>query len=208
MKQHNTILKFTPYAWAKLNYFCHKGQTEIGGFGITNNNPLLVEDFITVKQKTTQVSVEFDDISVADFFEDQVDEGRHPEQFARIWLHTHPGSCQKPSGVDEETFSRVFGKCDWAIMLILAENGQTYARTHFNTGPGGNMKIKVGVDYNSDFPGSAIKEWEKEYKTNIHPIKDSNPFTRSNMEIDEWEEDDSWGELDEQRYEEEYYGTL
>ena len=101
----NPSLRFTPYAWAKLQWFCHRGETEIGGFGVTAaDDPLLVEDFVTVKQMVSCVSVSFDDEAVADFFEAQVDAGRRPEQFARAWCHTHPGESPTPSGTDEETF--------------------------------------------------------------------------------------------------------
>jgi len=75
------VLRFTPTAWAKLQFFCHHGETEIGGFGITPaGDLLLIEDFVTVKQTATPVSIAFDDMAVADFFECQVDAGRRPEQ--------------------------------------------------------------------------------------------------------------------------------
>ena len=57
-----------------------------------------------------------------------MEQGHHPEQFARLWIHTHPGSSPHPSGPDEDTFERVFGKCHWAVMFIMARTGQTYAR--------------------------------------------------------------------------------
>ena len=66
-------------------------------------------------QDVTVASIAFDDLAVADFFETQVDAGRKPEQFGRIWLHTHPGNSAQPSGTDEETFYRVFGHCQWAV---------------------------------------------------------------------------------------------
>ena len=48
------ILRFTPTAWAKLQYFCHRGNTEIGGFGLTSaEDLLLVEDFLTVRQSVS-----------------------------------------------------------------------------------------------------------------------------------------------------------
>ena len=84
-----------------------------------------------------------------------------PEQFARIWLHTHPGDSAEPSGIDEETFDRVFGRCDWAIMFILARGGQTYCRLrmtarHRRSQTVGScqpismsMTIPVAVDYES-----------------------------------------------------------
>ena len=166
------ILKFTPSAWAKLQFFCHQGESEIGGFGITSKeNLLLIEEFITVKQTTTEVSVDFHDEAVADLFEDQVDVGRKPEQFARIWLHTHPGDCPKPSMTDEETFERVFGRCDWAVMFILARTGKTYARLQFNVGPGGNAFIPVQVDYGQTFNGSDHVAWLEEYEHNVQVQK-------------------------------------
>jgi len=162
-------LRFTPLAWAKLEFLCHAGDSEIGGFGITSKGDLLlVEDFVTVKQSTTAVSVKFEDIAVAEFFEDQVDAGRVPEQFARIWLHTHPGDCPNPSATDEETFARVYGNCDWAIMFILARGRQTYCRLRFNSGPGGSMKIPVGVDFSTPFAASDQSAWQEEYEQNVY----------------------------------------
>ncbi len=225
------VLRFTPYAWAKLQYFCHRGDTEIGGFGITPGSPapgtpgsfapgtpgsvgssvtlrsaaiimdgqdeaeaiairadkcegdeevfgqdgplplLLIEDFVTVEQETSSVSVEFDDEAVANYFEEQVDQGRHPHEFARIWLHTHPGDSATPSGTDEETFARVFGPCDWAVMFILAKGGQTYARLRFNVGPGGSIELPVEVDYSLPFAGSSQQIWEQQYLAHIHPLE-------------------------------------
>lgn len=163
-------MRFTPEAWAKLVYFCHAGDTEIGGFGLSHpDDPLLVIDFLTLKQTTTAVSVEFDDEAVADLFEEQVDLGHRPEQFARIWCHTHPGSSPDPSGTDEETFAEVFGRCDWAVMFILAKGGQTYARLRFNTGPGGAMLIGVAIDYHQPFGSSDHEAWAELYKIHIHP---------------------------------------
>jgi hypothetical protein len=162
------VLRFTPYAWAKLLYLRDAGRTEVGGFGVANSNDLmLIENFVTVKQTATTASINFDDESVADFFDHQVDEGRQPEQFARCWIHTHPGNCPNPSAVDEETFARVFGGADFAIMLILANGGKVYARLRFNVGPGGEVLIPVEIDYGCAFAASDPEAWELEYQTNI-----------------------------------------
>ena len=125
-------LRFTPTAWSKLLLMRDAGPTEIGGFGITaSDDLLLVHDLRLVRQTCTSVSVAFDDRAVADMFDEQVDLGRRPEQFARIWIHTHPGSSAVPSALDEATFQDVFGRCDWAVMFILARGGATYARLQF-----------------------------------------------------------------------------
>ncbi len=128
---------------------------------------LLVTDFVTVKQRCTAVTVKFDDDAVADHFEDMVDRGLKPDQFARCWCHTHPGDSPTPSGQDEETFERVFGCCDWAIMFILAHGGATYARLRFNAGPGGEMLLPVSVRW--DLPIGQVDQaaWLAEYQANV-----------------------------------------
>ena len=162
------MLRFTPTAWAKLLYFRDSGDTEVGGFGITaKDDLLLVEDFATVRQKVGMASVSFDDDAVADFFESQVDAGRRPEQFGRLWLHSHPGDSPQPSMVDEETFERVFGRCEWAVMFVIGRGGKTYARLRFNVGPGGEAVIPVEVDYGCEFGPSNHEAWEAEYRANI-----------------------------------------
>jgi len=161
-------LRFCPTAWAKLLYFRDRTDNEVGGFGITKADDLLyVTDFITVKQEVTPVSVKFDDESVADHFEDQVDLDRKPEQFARIWIHTHPGSFAEPSATDEDTFKKAFGTCQWSLMFIVAEDNKTYARFSFNVGPGGQIRIPVEVDYANEFGPSDKEKWDAEYQANV-----------------------------------------
>ena len=130
---------------------------------------LYVQDFVTVKQQVSCISIDFDDAAVADFFEDQVDQGRRPEQFARLWVHTHPGDSPQPSGVDEATFERVFGQCDWSVMFIMARNGNTYARISFNVGPGGQVLIPTEVDFSQAFAASNQELWGQEYETHVFP---------------------------------------
>ncbi|HSG73345.1 MAG TPA: hypothetical protein VLA12_23220, partial [Planctomycetaceae bacterium] len=140
------------------------GPTEIGGFGITpSDDPLLIEEIRLVKQQTTEVSVAFNDESVADLFDELVDAGLRPEQFARIWIHTHPGASPSPSCVDETTFARCFGNTDWSLMFILARGGETYGRLKFNTGPGGALRVATSVDWSQPFPSTDHAAWEAEY---------------------------------------------
>jgi len=167
-KTKRVTLRFSPTAWAKLLYFRDKSDNEVGGFGITEADDLLcVREFITVKQQVTAVSVKFDDEAVADFFENQVDLGRKPEQFARIWLHSHPGSSPEPSIIDEETFERVFGGCQWALLFVVAQNDKTYAKLSFNVGPDGQVLIPVEIDYSQDFGPSDQGLWDAEYAANV-----------------------------------------
>lgn len=170
-EKRRLALRFSPTAWAKLLYFRDKSDNEVGGFGITEPDDLLfVTDFVAVKQEVTAVSVKFDDEAVADFFDTQVDLGRKPEQFGRIWLHSHPGNSPEPSIIDEETFSRVFGSCQWSVMFILAQDNKTYSKLSFNVGPGGQVLIPAEIEYSYDFGSSDKETWDAEYNTNIHTV--------------------------------------
>ena len=126
-------LRYSPAAWAKLLYFRDKSDNEVGEFGITEPDDLLyVKEFVTVKKDVIPISVKFDDESVANYFEDQVDLSRKPEQFARIWLRSHLGDSPEPSIIDDETFERVFENCEWAVLFVVAQNNKTYAKLSFN----------------------------------------------------------------------------
>jgi proteasome lid subunit RPN8/RPN11 len=213
-KAANPSLRFSPTAWAKLVYLRDLGPSEVGGFGVTPVDDLLyVEDVVLVKQICNPMSVVFDDASVADFFEVQIERGLRPEQFARVWIHTHPGDSPVPSGTDEETFARVFGECNWAVMFILAESGQTYARLGFHTGPGGAIKLAVDVDFSLPFAASDPEGWEEEYLANVtvdEPLFSSRfkPLTSTAVAVGEdfWRDepwDTRWTIVDERLLEKE-----
>src|SRR4051812_13816281 len=163
-----TVLRFSPTAWSKLLFLRDAGETEIGAFGISAQDDLLfVEDVQLVAQICTWVHVEFDDEAVANFFDDQVDAGRQPESFGRLWLHTHPGNSAEPSGTDEATFARVFGCVDWAVMFIIARGCQTFARLRYNVGPGAEFKLPVEVDFSRPFSSTSFEAWQDEYQANV-----------------------------------------
>lgn len=161
-------LRLTPYAWAKLQRLRDLGDTEVGGFGISDaGDLLLVEDICLIRQQCSPVTVKFDDEAVADYFDRQVDQGLAPERFARIWIHTHPGNSPYPSSTDEETFARCFGSADWAVMFILARGGQTYARLRFKAGPSGSLVLPVEIDFAQPFPCSEWGAWDAEYAESV-----------------------------------------
>lgn len=162
------MLTFSPAAWIKLQCFCHLGESEVGGFGLVPDPArLLVTGFEVVRQRCSLVSVAFDDDAVADYFEAMVAQGCRPEQFGRVWLHTHPGDCPLPSGVDEDTFARVFGRCDWAVMFILARGGATYARLRFGVGPRAALPLAVKVAWHLPFENLDPQAWQREHAEKV-----------------------------------------
>lgn len=167
-------LTFSTLAWLKFQFLCHAGPTEVGGFGLSHpDDPLFIEDVLIVRQNCTAVSVAFEDVAVADLFDEMADGGIPPKRFARVWLHTHPGSSVDPSSVDETTFARVFGACDWSIMAILGRTGKMSARLQFTSGPGAAISLPVRVDW-SDWPSlvDSLAEraaaWRLDYAAKIH----------------------------------------
>jgi proteasome lid subunit RPN8/RPN11 len=164
-------LRFAPRAWLKLAWLCQKADTEVGGFGVTaDGDPLYITEFHTIKQECSSVSVEFDDVALADFMEDQVDRGLTPDRFLRLWIHTHPDIGANPSGTDEATFEKKFGDCSHAVMFILAKGGETYARLRVDGF--GETTIPVEVDW-SAWPEDAgpvadsVQAWADELKANV-----------------------------------------
>ena len=201
---------FSPLAWLKLQWFCHAGPTEVGGFGISAEHDLLyVENLVTVKQYATPVTIRFGDQAVADLFDQLVDRGLPVRRFARLWVHTHPGDSAQPSATDEETFARTFGSCDWAVMFIVSRTGQTYARLSFFAGPGGQLLLPAAVQW-SDWPALSkepahldqrLAEWRQEYEANIDVIPEPVSAVMEAPEQD-WCERHPWSrELDDTIYE-------
>lgn len=119
---------------------------------------------VLIPQRCSAITVVFDDEAVADYFDQQTDLGRIPEQFARIWIHTHPGSSAQPSQTDENTFRRVFGRCDWAVMAILARGGATTAKLRWNIGPGADLLLRTDIDYRRPFAETDRERWALEYE--------------------------------------------
>ncbi len=196
-------LRFSPYAWAKLLYLRDRGGTELGGFGVSAaDDLLLVEDLLLVRQYSTAISVRFDDEAVADHFDRQVDSGLAPARFARIWVHTHPGNSADPTATDEETFARCFGNTDWAVMFILSKGGQVSARLQFNIGPRCSMELPVEIDFSWPFPASEHQAWCQEYRASVveacvrkEPVEAQEFASQPSDDADSpWWLDDPWRE--------------
>lgn len=174
-----STLVFSPLAWLKLQYFCHAGGTEVGGFGISDAADLLrVVDFVPLRQRSCPVSVAFDDDAVADFVDTCVDAGMPQDRFFRLWIHTHPGASVQPSGTDEQTFARVFGSSPWGVMFILGRTGRTLARLSFHAGPRATLLLPVAVDWTDwarvvQDPAfclpTLVAQWQAEFAATIKP---------------------------------------
>ncbi len=161
-------LRLTPYAWAKLMWMRDKGNTEVAGYCVTGtSDPLLVTDFVLIKQECTIVTFDLDSEDIVEYTDRMMDEGLAPWQCMNILAHTHPSNDTTPSGVDEDNFEAAFSHPNWAIMLIVGQDGSAYCRLKMNTGPGTISLLDVVIEYGVEFSGSNPEEWEKEYKAKV-----------------------------------------
>lgn len=165
VRTYKPSVTFNVYAYCKLLWLRDRGNTEVGFYGICRDpkHPLYVDDIRMVRQSCTSASVKFDPEAVADFFDDMAQLGLQTFQYARLWMHTHPGASCQPSHDDEDTFSKSFSHQDWAVMFILGKTGDTYARLRMNSGMGVEQVIPVYVDYKSHFDAADHAAWQKEY---------------------------------------------
>lgn len=178
------MIRFTPYAWAKLLFMRDRGSSEVGGYGISSiEDPLLVTDFRLVKQEAGMAHFEFDDEGLAEYAEEMAFENElQPAEFQRILIHTHPGSSAAPSGTDETNFDEKMSDCSWSIMFILAKGGQTTCALKYKN-PAIRVEIGCMIDFLEPFDASCQEEWEKEYEelvnikkylqTTVYPLSKS-----------------------------------
>ena len=169
---YDDTLRFTAYAWSKLLYMQSAGNTEVAGYCITETeDPLLVTDFKLIQQQCSSVKFDLDKDDMAEYQELMLDAELTIWQTCRILAHTHPGTSPNPSQDDEENFKKVFTQPDWAIMLIIAENGAIYCRLKINTAPGVEKLLKVSIDFSQNFRASDHQKWKEEYKAKVTEIK-------------------------------------
>lgn len=182
-------LTFHPLAWIHYQWFCHRGPTEVAAFAVTSDplRPLYITHMCFLKQTAYTAFVELDDAAVHDHLNDWLDRDLQPYQINRIWCHTHPGVSPHPSAQDWDTFSRLCGQMDWAVMMILAKGGACHCTlrtaskvTTTTTGPfnttstttervTSDKNLHVAVDWTAFRGKSAIKttSWERTYQANV-----------------------------------------
>ena len=161
-------LLFTPYAWKKLVYLRDLSDNEVGALGVSvPGKPLVIADLLVPKQLVSWVSVAFDMDNVSDLYADMSEKNRPMEEFARVWIHTHPGSSATPSGTDENTFMTNYGTCNWSVMFILAKSGATTACLRLKTPQKLDIQLGVGIDWTVPFDATDEVEWKSHYAQSI-----------------------------------------
>lgn len=165
-----TELSFSPLAWAKLNVWRDKAPTlEVGCWGYTPDDLMQVTDLVLVKQKVSSVRVEFNMEHVAETMHTFADKyGVTPDQWLRVWVHTHPFDSCEPSSVDETTWDNLFDTKSSGVMVIVSETDRIYARAVVRAdGVALVKRLKVVKPLPRKWgrlcTDDNVKKWEEEY---------------------------------------------
>lgn len=166
------VLRFSPYAWAKLIHIRDKKLNEVCAFGVTHpEDPLLVIDLGIPTQMVSSCSFELSEDAMTDHIMRYVDAGYQPRDCARVWIHTHPAGITTPSSTDERTFSQNMTDSDWAIMFILPKGTETgYCEIQYKT-PSIKAKIEHCIDWTYPFDAANHESWDAEFDSNVSEQK-------------------------------------
>ncbi len=165
LRAEGPAIRFSPYAWAKMLYLRDAGPIEVGGLGLCRDggDPLAVHDVAVLKQVGSRTTTRLDDDAVNDHMLGALEQGLQPCQTMRIWVHTHPGHSAEPSGTDWATFERIFARCDWGVMVILAMDGSTSAHIRLGKPLEAIYRLPVEVDCRLPFAASNPDAWQGLY---------------------------------------------
>jgi hypothetical protein len=177
-------LRLDPLAWLKLQFFATTWDCAVGGFGLsTGEDPFHVERFTTVPQHATRDAVHFVDAGAgagAVARARRRPRRRRPRprfRPSRVLILTHAGTDPAPTEADEALFAATFGHLDWSALLVVARDGDTFARLSLTSGPIRTVPLTIEIDWRTwsrfvedqpcQFPRLA-EAWKDEYARNIH----------------------------------------
>lgn len=159
-------LRFTQYAWRKLIWMRDRQKKEVAGWAVTDpDDNLLVRDIAILPQIVTYATFDFDKQGMSDYTVRRVREGMQPNQFLRVWIHTHPGESAEPSTKDLETFRRDLAEYEWQVMFIIGETGKYTCTMRLRLENGLVAETALPVEMHMD--PAHVEEWEKEFKENV-----------------------------------------
>lgn len=169
---------FTTVAWAKYKWLCKNAKGEVGAMLISSeHDPLLIEDLVVLSQWANSGHFEFDEDAIMKYVMECAEKNMPSWRFFRGWAHTHPGNSAKPSGQDEETFTETFAGSNWSLMVILAKQGDHYARIRIRTGQTDTEGMRE-IFIEKEIPIEILPEF---WDTMDHP-------RTLHFPVDEWQE--------------------
>lgn len=167
------------YAWCKYLFFrdnCtpeklegssnanHFLEVSLMGQSENEENLNVIVDMHCVKQEVSSGSTDMDDDGLADYVDRMSEEHNvGPLLTNRVWFHTHPGNCPKPSPTDEETFKKYWDNLNFAVMFILARDNSyyNYMKFMYNFSPSIWKSEKIGYILLNNNEYLSISDWAK-----------------------------------------------
>ncbi len=103
-------LNFTPQAWEQMQQYLRLSTYEISGFGRVQelDGRFLCDDIVIFKQEVSAGHTELDDLALAQFHEEVTAAGQKPQEYGRLWWHSHAKG------------SLYFSQTDWNTICYLA----------------------------------------------------------------------------------------
>ena len=168
-------MRITPLAYQKLVWFMRRGNTEVTGFGLLDAEEKdLIIDFNLVKQTCSTCTIDMDKEGMAEYVQHMYEKYEiSPAQCFRIWIHTHPGNSNTPSGTDEEQFKELMEQYPWFVMMIMAQDESIYCRLghkinneaveNILDGAYRTILLNVEIDWTVACPTIDFEELEAQY---------------------------------------------
>lgn len=158
-------MNISPYAYQKMMYFIRK-PVEVAGFAILSEDLKTIIDYELLYQESGVASFEFNREKMSDYIEKMSDR-YSPAQCFRVFVHTHPGDCPKPSGTDWETFNSLMSSYPWFGMLIFAKDQSYYFYLKLTQGPGLETEVDLDIDWGISCQPVDFEHLENEYKEKV-----------------------------------------
>ena len=195
-------LWLTPYFLAKYTWFRDRGDTEVSGYGLSDeDNVLRFKDFIVPQQVCSATHTTIDEDDWLKIIGTELMSEYPAQCYHRLWAHTHPGFGPDPSSIDEDTFASHMQNPTWGIMLIYSTNGTFYAR-FCQKNPRLVIEMNVEVDWSGPYYDFTPEIWEQQYQ---EKVSTQSPIVVSKVTNAGWRtapyqsNDDYWINRDHQR---------
>lgn len=174
-------LALSAAAWEKLKWFRDYKDVEVCCMGQSDpNDPLFINQLHFIPQYSTMASVEFDNDAQNNYAIDMSKRRLNPDNFMRVWIHTHPGNNTSPSGTDWSTFNDTFGPMEWSVMAILGKSDEFTCVFRV-----GDEMMNIPVAIHDPF----TQQWAEEYASAVlSPQKKTHSFLSPQASEAEWEE--------------------
>ncbi len=169
-KMPDVVFTATKDASEKLKFWIDMSFGEFGGFAVTAdpNDRFKITDFIILPQTASGGHADLDNMAIAKYTCKMVKSGLQPNQFSRIWFHTHGGSGYfgpHSSTDDDNTFVRAFGQCDWSVMLIFNDAYSVYMELQNNKAH--NIGWEIGFEFWEKPLSKKHQGWADEFDDNV-----------------------------------------